>query len=111
MNCQRRADDEQVRVIFNINKEGSKAIVNDIVVNGVTGSAGVQESKRAAIRRAIPLSPGDLLRADRITEAERALYVTDAFRQVLISQQPAGDGPTASSDTTLSSTSKKRRRE
>ncbi|HEX7721041.1 MAG TPA: POTRA domain-containing protein, partial [Pyrinomonadaceae bacterium] len=87
----KKGDDEQVRVIFNINKEGSKAIVNEIVVNGVTGSAGVQESKRAAIRRAIPLSPGDLLRADRITEAERALYVTDAFRQVVITQQPAGD--------------------
>src|SRR5882724_596529 len=87
----KKGDDEQVRVIFNINKEGSKAIVNDIVVNGVTGNAGTQESKRAAIRRAIPLSPGDLLRADRITEAERALYVTDAFRQVVITQQPAGD--------------------
>ena len=87
----KKGGDEQVRVIFNINKEGSKAIVNEIVVNGVTGSAGVQESKRAAIRRAIPLLPGDLLRADRITEAERALYVTDAFRQVVITQQPAGD--------------------
>jgi outer membrane protein assembly factor BamA len=83
--------DEQVRVVFTVTKEGSKGIVNDIVINGVTGSASVQESKRAAIRRAIPLAPGDLLRADRITEAERALYVTDAFRQVVITQQPAGD--------------------
>jgi outer membrane protein assembly factor BamA len=34
------------------------------------------------------------LRADLISEAERALYVTDVYRQVLISQQPAGDaGP------------------
>jgi len=85
--------DEQVRVVFNVNKEGGKGIVNDIVINGVTGSAAVQRSKRDAIIRAIPLSPGDVLRADRIAEAERALYVTDAFRQVLISQQPAGDAP------------------
>jgi outer membrane protein insertion porin family len=85
--------DKQVRIIFNVNKEGSKAVVNEIVVNGVTGSAAVQRSKRDAIIRAIPLSPGDLLRADRINEAERALYVTDAFRQVVISQQPAGDAP------------------
>src|SRR5207245_7075402 len=35
-------------------------------------------------------------RADRKNEAERALYVTDAFRQVLISQAPAGDGPNGS---------------
>ncbi|MFN2577479.1 MAG: POTRA domain-containing protein [Pyrinomonadaceae bacterium] len=90
----KKGDDEQVRVIFNINKEGSKAIVNEIVVNGVTGNAGVQAAKRAAIRRAIPLAPGDVLRADRITEAERALYVTDAFRQVVITQQPAGDSGT-----------------
>jgi outer membrane protein insertion porin family len=84
-------EDEQVRLIFNVIKEGAKAIVNDIVVNGVTGSASVQETKRGAIRRAISLTPGDILRADRITEAERALYVTDAYRQVVISQQPAGE--------------------
>lgn len=83
--------DDQVGVVFKITKEGSKGIVNDIVINGVTGSASVQESKRAAIRRALPLVPGDVLRADRITEAERALYVTDAYRQVIITQQPAGD--------------------
>ena len=89
----KRGEDEQVRVVFNVIKEGAKAIVNDIIINGVTGSGSVQRAKRDAIRRAIPLSPGDLLRADKITEAERALYVTDAFRQVLISQQPAGDAP------------------
>jgi outer membrane protein insertion porin family len=89
----KQGDDEQVRLVFNVTKEGAKAIVNEIVINGVTGTAAVQQAKREAIIRAIPLSPGDLLRADRITEAERALYVTDAFRQVLISQQPAGDAP------------------
>src|SRR5215831_11036343 len=83
--------DEQVNVIFNVTKEGSKAVINEIVINGVTGSPSVQETKRAAIRRAIPLIPGDLLRADHISEAERALYVTDAYRQVVITQQPAGD--------------------
>jgi outer membrane protein insertion porin family len=89
----KQGGDEQVRVVFAVTKEGAKAIVNEIIVNGVTGSAAVQRAKRDAIIRAIPLSAGDLLRADRITEAERALYVTDAFRQVLISQQPAGEAP------------------
>jgi outer membrane protein insertion porin family len=88
-----QGSDEHVRVVFNVNKEGSKAIVNEIVVNGVTGSLAVQKSKREAIIRAVPFTTGDILRADRITEAERALYVTDAFRQVLISQQPAGEAP------------------
>jgi len=89
----KQGEDEQVRVVFTVVKEGAKAIVNDIVVNGVTGSAGTQRKKRDAIVRAVPLFPGDPLRADKINEAERALYVTDAFRQVVISQQPAGDGP------------------
>jgi outer membrane protein insertion porin family len=84
--------DEQVRVVFNITKEGAKAIVNDIVVNGVTGSADTQETKRKAIIRAIPLYHGrSIACATDITDAERALYVTDAFRQVVISQQPAGE--------------------
>ncbi len=88
-----KGGDEQVRVVFNVNKEGAKGIINDILVNGVTGDVSVQETKRAAIRRAVPLYPGEPLRADRITEAERVLYVTDAYRQVLVSQQPVGDGP------------------
>jgi outer membrane protein insertion porin family len=89
----KKSEDEQVRLVFTITKEGAKAIVNDIIVNGVTGNAATQRTKRDAIVRAVPLSQGDILRADRITEAERVLYVTDAFRQVLITQQPAGDGP------------------
>jgi len=89
----KQGGDEQIRVVFNVNKEGAKAIVNEIIVNGVTGSAKVQRAKRDAIIRAIPLTEGDVLRADKITEAERALYVTDAFRQVLISQTLAGDAP------------------
>jgi len=88
-----KGGDEQVRVVFNVNKEGAKGIINDILVNGVTGDGSVQENKRAAIKRAVPLHPGEALRADRITEAERMLYVTDAYRQVLVSQQPVGDGP------------------
>jgi outer membrane protein assembly factor BamA len=75
----KHGDDEQVRVIFDVTKEGAKAIVNDIVINGVTGDAGTQRTKRNAIIRAIPLMRGDPLRADKITDAERALYVTDAF--------------------------------
>jgi outer membrane protein insertion porin family len=88
-----KGGDEQVRVVFNVNKEGAKGIINDVLVNGVTGNGSVQETKRAAIKRSVPLHPGEPLRADRITEAERVLYVTDAYRQVLVSQQPVGDGP------------------
>jgi outer membrane protein insertion porin family len=85
-------NDEEVRVVFHINNEGDKAIVNKIIVNGVTGTASAQRAKREAIVRAIPLSEGDVLRADRVTEAERALYITDAFQQVIIRQVEAGPG-------------------
>jgi len=47
-----KGGDEQVRVVFNVNKEGAKGIINDVLVNGVTGDASVQETKRAAIKRA-----------------------------------------------------------
>ncbi len=59
----KQGGDEQVRVVFNVNKEGAKAIVNEIIVNGVTGSAKVQRAKRDAIIRAIPLSEGVVLGA------------------------------------------------
>ena len=88
----KKDSDEQVRVVYHVTNEGDKAIVNKIIVNGVTGSARVQRLKRDAIIRAIPLSEGNILRADRISDAERALYVTDAYRQVIIHHVDAGPG-------------------
>src|SRR4030095_13197432 len=61
-----KGGDEQVRVVFNVNKEGAKGIINEVLVNGVTGNGSVPETKRAAIKRAVPLHPGEPLRADRI---------------------------------------------
>ena len=37
------------------------------------------------------LAEGDVLRADRISEAERELYLTDAYRQVIIRTEAAGE--------------------
>ena len=84
-------NDEQVRLIYSINDEGDKVFVNQIVINGVTGDPKKRQTKRAAIRRAIPIAEGDVLRADRISEAERQLYLTDAYRQVIIRTEPAGE--------------------
>jgi outer membrane protein insertion porin family len=83
--------DEQVRVLFTVKNEGDKVYVNRIVVNGVTGSAAAQQTKREAIARSSALVEGELLRADRINEAERALYATDAFGQVTIHSEPVGE--------------------
>ncbi|HET9478662.1 MAG TPA: POTRA domain-containing protein [Pyrinomonadaceae bacterium] len=88
-----KGDDEQVRLIYTIADEGDKVFINQILINGVTGSRNTRRVKRDAIRRAIPLAEGDVLRADRISEAERELYLTDAYRQVIIRTEAAGETP------------------
>ncbi|MGH9966875.1 MAG: POTRA domain-containing protein [Pyrinomonadaceae bacterium] len=87
----RKGEEEQIRLIYSITNEGEKVFINRIIVNGVTGSAQTQATKRDAIARAITLVEGDVLRADRISESERELYLTDAYRQVIIHTEPAGE--------------------
>jgi outer membrane protein assembly factor BamA len=87
----RKGDEEQVRLIYSISNEGDKVFINLILVNGVTGSAKVQATKRKAILRVIPIAEGDVLRSDRIADSERELYLTDAYRQVIIRTEPAGE--------------------
>ena len=87
----KKGEEEQVRLVYSITNEGDKVFINRIVVNGVTGSASTQRTKRAAILRVIPIAEGDVLRSDRIAESERELYLTDAYRQVIIRTEPAGE--------------------
>jgi len=87
----KKGDDEQVRLVYTIADEGEKVFINQININGVTGSQNTRRTKRAAIRRAIPIAAGDVLRADRVSEAERELYLTDAYRQVIIRTEPSGE--------------------
>jgi outer membrane protein insertion porin family len=85
-----KGDDEQVRLIYSITNEGGKVFINQIIINGVTGDAKTQQTKRDAILRVIPIAENDVLRADRIAESERELYLTDAYRQVIIRTDAAG---------------------
>lgn len=87
----RKGDEEQVRLVYAITNEGDKVFINQIIINGVTGSLNTRRTKRRAIRRAIPIAEGGVLRADRLSEAERELYLTDAYRQVIIRTEPAGE--------------------
>jgi outer membrane protein assembly factor BamA len=87
----KKGEDEQVRLLYTITNEGDKVFINRIIVNGVTGSLDTQQTKRNAILRAIPIREGGVLRADRISDAERELYLTDAYRQVIIRSEPAGE--------------------
>jgi outer membrane protein insertion porin family len=87
----RKGLDEQVRLIYSVNTEGDKVYINRILVNGVTGDLKTQRSKRDAILRVIPIAEGEVLRSDRIAESERELYLTDAYRQVIIRSDAAGE--------------------
>ncbi len=87
----KKGEEEQIRLIYSITNEGEKVFINRIIVNGVTGDAKTQLTKRDAIARAITLKEGDVLRADRVSESERELYLTDAYRQVIIHTEPAGE--------------------
>jgi outer membrane protein insertion porin family len=90
----KKAEEEQVRLVYSIADEGDKVFINQIVINGVTGDLNTRRTKRRAIRRAIPIAEGDVLRADRVSDAERELYLTDAYRQVIIRTEPAGETAT-----------------
>ncbi|HZI59827.1 MAG TPA: POTRA domain-containing protein [Pyrinomonadaceae bacterium] len=87
----KKGDDEQVRIVYAISSEGDKVFINQIIINGVTGDRNTRRKKREAIMRAIPIAENDVLRSDRISEAERELYLTDAYRQVIIRTEPAGE--------------------
>jgi outer membrane protein insertion porin family len=80
----RRDGDEQVRLLFTIT-EGDKVFINHIWINGTV------LTKKEAVLKAIPLREGEVLRPDNVTESERILYATDAFRQVIIRTEPAGE--------------------
>lgn len=81
----RKGTDEQVRLVYTIKDEGDKVFINRIFVNGNI------LTKREAILKTITLVEGQVLRADRLTESERLLYATDAFRQVIIRTENAGE--------------------
>jgi outer membrane protein insertion porin family len=87
----KKGEDEQVRLVYSLTNEGDKVFINRIIVSGVTGSARVQSTKRDAILRVIPIAEGDVLRSDRIADSERELYLTDAYRQVIIRTEAAGE--------------------
>lgn len=79
--------EEAVKIVYTIEPEGQKTFVNRIL------TVGNEDTKRRAILDTIPLKPGELLRADRITASERNLYSTGVFQQVIVTTEPAGANP------------------
>lgn len=77
-------NERAVKIIYKITNEGAKTYINRIF------PVGNENVKSQAIRETIPIKPGQLLQADQLTESERNLYATDAFRQANITTEPAG---------------------
>ncbi len=75
---------KKVKLIYEIENEGTKNFVNRIVV------VGNDKTKREAILETATVREGKLLRSDYITQSEQNLYATDAFRQITIETEPAG---------------------
>jgi outer membrane protein insertion porin family len=81
----RQGDQERVKVIYTVVKEGDKVFINEIRV------VGNDRTNREAVLRAIPLRAHNVLRAEELSDSERALYATDAFSRITISTEPAPD--------------------
>lgn len=81
------AAEEKVKVVYTIENEGKKVIINRILVNGN------ERTNLNAVLKAITLKQDQVLRATDIFTSEQNLYSTDAFRQVEIKQEPAGETP------------------
>ncbi|HYE15840.1 MAG TPA: POTRA domain-containing protein [Pyrinomonadaceae bacterium] len=77
--------DERVRLVYDVT-ESDKFFINRIFINGLV------QTDRQAVLDAIPLREQEVLRGDELAESERILLnTTDAFRQVLIRTEDAGE--------------------
>lgn len=81
------ATEEKVKVVYTVEKEGKKVLINRILVNGN------EMTDREAILKTIDLRPNEVLRATDIFSSEQNLYATDAFVRVEIKSEPAGETP------------------
>lgn len=84
------ADKKNVKIEFSVDAEDKKVVIRRILINGN------ENTKTAAVMKALTLRSDDLLRAAEIYTSEQNLYGTDAFSRVEIRPQPAGDGPDGS---------------
>ena len=77
-------DVEKIKVEFQVEKEGYPVTIGRLLVTGN------HKTKVSAIRRAIALEPGKLLKAADIYASEQSLFGTDAFDTVNVKLQRAG---------------------
>jgi outer membrane protein insertion porin family len=78
-------NEDRVKIIFNVENEGKKVIINRVLINGNV------QTNRKSIEKAISLRPGNILLSPDINQTEQVLYGTDAFRRVEVKIEPAGE--------------------
>lgn len=78
---------KRFRVIYTIEDEGKPVYVSRILITGN------ERTKEDAVRKALNLRANELLRSTDVYASEQNLYASDAFSQVTIKTQPAGDRP------------------
>lgn len=86
------ADRDRVEIELKVETENKKVEINRVLIGGN------ESTKEGAVRKAIALRPGELLKAGDVYQSEQTLYASDAFSRVEIKPQPAGD---KSADTRL----------
>ena len=79
------ATEELVKIVYNIENEGRRVIINRILLNGN------DLTKRDAVEKAITLRRGNFLRSADIFASEQNLYASDAFNLVQIKTETAGE--------------------
>lgn len=79
--------EDRIKVIYRIENEGQKVIINRILISGN------EKTHRQAILKSLNLQVGSILRAADIFASEQNLYASDAFRLVEIKTEPAGESP------------------
>ena len=83
------------RVIYNVENEGRRVHVARILITGN------DKTKESAIRKALVVREGALLRSTEIYQSEQNLYATDVFAQVKIEPRAVGDRPDGGRDVDL----------
>jgi len=73
-----------VRLVFEIENEGTRVRVNQVLVGGNV------QVRREAVIDSVALRPGRTLKASDIFSSEQDLYATDVFKRVEIGTEPAG---------------------
>ncbi|REJ75923.1 MAG: hypothetical protein DWQ47_09840 [Acidobacteria bacterium] len=81
------AEFDEITLIYRVEQEGKKVFVNRVLITGA------EDTKEAAVLKAIDLEPGKQLRQTDLFTSEQTLYATDVFDLVEVKPEPAGETP------------------